>query len=178
MAGRHPATAFLRKSSIVWWPSHSLNELPATITSVLTLTRGWECAMRLLSVMAVLALSSTWAASVEAGQTYSPTEFAYVSEVSGRVVAFMQGRPMLLDALDVVADQTRIDLLANSELRICHSQTHQVFTLKGPLTAMIEQGGLTIENGKRAVASTGSCAAPTASIHGGGFVARGVPARR
>jgi hypothetical protein len=98
------------------------------------------------------------------GPNYSTTEVAYVSEVSGRVVAPMQGRPTSLDALDVVADQTRIDLQANSELRICHSRTHQVFTLKGPLTAMIEQGGVTIENGRIAVASTGSCAAPTASV--------------
>jgi hypothetical protein len=134
--------------------------------------------MRLWSLMAVLALSSMWIDSVEAGPTVSATEVAYVSEVSGRVVAHMQGRPTFLDALDVVADQTRIDLQANSELQICHSRTHQVFTLKGPLTAMIEQGGVTIENGRRAVASTGSCAAPTASIFHGGIVARGVPARR
>jgi hypothetical protein len=49
--------------------------------------------MRLWSVMAVLALSSMWGDLVEAGPTYSATEIAYVSEVSGRVVAFMQGRP-------------------------------------------------------------------------------------
>jgi hypothetical protein len=134
--------------------------------------------MRFWSLMAVLALSSMWIDSVEAGPTVSATEVAYVSEVSGRVVAHMQGRPTFLDALDVVADQTRIDLQANSELQICHSRTHQAFTLKGPLTAMIEQGGVTIENGRRAVAATGSCAAPTASIFHGGFVARGVPARR
>jgi hypothetical protein len=134
--------------------------------------------MRLLTLMVVLALSCTWGGSVQAGPTDSATEVAYVSEVSGRVVVLMQGRPTFLDALDIVADQTRIDLQANSEVRICHSRTHQVFTLKGPLTAMIEQGGVTIENGRRAVASTGSCATPTASIFHGGFVARGVPARR
>jgi hypothetical protein len=134
--------------------------------------------MRLWSVMAVLALSSMWGDLVEAGPTYSATEIAYVSEVSGRVVAFMQGRPTFLDALDVVADQTRLDLQANSELRICHSRTQQVFTLNGPLTAMIEQSGVTVENGRRAVASTGSCTGPTASIVPGGFVARGVSARR
>ena len=103
--------------------------------------------MRLWSVMAVLALSSIWGDLVEAGPTYSATEIAYISEVRGRVVAFMQGRPTFLDALDVVADQTRIDLQANSELRICHSRTQQVFTLNGPLTAMIEQSGVTIETG-------------------------------
>ena len=130
------------------------------------------------SVMAVLALSYMWGGSVQAGPTHSATEVAYVSDVSGHVVALVQGRPTLLDALDVVADQTRIDLQANSELRICHSRTQQVFTLNGPLTAMIEQSGVTVENGRRAVASTGSCTGPTASIVPGGFVARGVPARR
>jgi hypothetical protein len=130
--------------------------------------------MRLISTLIVLILSTIWGGSVEAGPAYSATEVAYVSEVSGRVVALMQGRPTLLDALDVVTDQTRIDLLANSELRICHSQTRQAFILKGPLTARIEQGGVTIDNGTRAAAASGSCAAPTSSISHGGIVTRGV----
>ena len=130
--------------------------------------------MRLLTSMAVLALSCMWCGSVQAGPTYSATEVAYVSDVSGRVVAFIQGRPMLLDALDVVADQTRLDLLANSELRICHSRTQQAFILQGPLTATISQDGLTIDNGKRVVVSTERCAAPTASKYQGGLVSRAV----
>ena len=130
--------------------------------------------MRLLSVMAVLALSSMWGDLVKAGPTYSATEVAYVSEVSGRVVAFMEGRPTLLDALDVVADQTRLDLLANSELRVCHSQTNRVFVLKGPLTAMISQKGVIADNGKRTIVSTETCAASTVSRHQGGFISRAV----
>src|SRR5262245_37756199 len=35
---------------------------------------------------------------------------AYVEDVSGRVVAFSAGKPVLLDALDVVSDRTRLDL--------------------------------------------------------------------
>jgi len=128
----------------------------------------------MLSMMSVLALSSMWVGSVEAGPTYSATEVAYVSEVSGRVVAFMEGRPTLLDALDVVADQTRLDLLANSELRVCHSQTNRVFVLKGPLTAMISQKGVIADNGKRAIVSAETCAAPTVSRHQGGFISRAV----
>ena len=151
------------------------NESVAIIPSIITLALGWECAMRLLSMMIVLTLSSMWGGSVEAGPTYSTTEVAYVSEVSGRVVALMQGRPTLLDTLDVFTDQTRIDLLANSELRICHSRTHQVFILKGPLTARIEQGGVTTGNGTRTAAASGSCAAPTSSRFNGGIVTRGVP---
>jgi hypothetical protein len=130
--------------------------------------------MRLLSATIVLTLSSIWGGSAEAGPS-SATEVAYVSEVSGRVVALMQGRPTLLDALDVVTDQTRIDLLANSELRLCHSRTHQVFILNGPLTARIEQSGVTTENGTRTAAAAGSCAAPTTSTSHGGIVTRGVP---
>jgi hypothetical protein len=130
--------------------------------------------MRLMPTMAVLALSSMWSGSVEAGPTYAPAEVAYVSEVSGRVVAFGQGRPMLLDVLDVVADQTRLDLLANSELQICHSRMRQIFVLRGPLKAMISQDGVTVDNGKRVVVSTGTCAAPTASRSSGGLVSRGV----
>lgn len=130
--------------------------------------------MRLMSLMVVLVLSTMWCGSVEAGPTYAPAEVAYVSDVSGRVVAFVQGRPTLLDALDLVADQTRVDLLANSELHICHSQTHQVFVLRGPLTAMISQDGVTFDHGKRAVVSTGTCVAPTASRSQGGLVSRAV----
>jgi hypothetical protein len=150
------------------------NESSDIMPSIVTLVLGWECAMRLLSMMILLTLSTMWGGSVEAGPI-STTEVAYVSEVSGRVVALMQGRPTLLDALDVVTDQTRIDLLANSELRICHSQMRQVFILKGPLTARIEQGGVTTENGTRAAAASGACAAPTSSTHNGGIVTRGVP---
>jgi hypothetical protein len=72
----------------------------------------------------------------------------------------------------------RLDLQANSELRMCHYQTHQLFTLKGPLKAAISRDGVTAENGKAVVASAGSCAAPTASVFQAGFVSRGVPARR
>jgi len=99
---------------------------------------------------------------------------AYVQEVSGRVVAFSQGRPTLLDALDVIHDRTRLDLLANSELRICHYRTHQLLALKGPLRASISQEGVTVENSKAVVASAGSCAAPVASTFNGGIVARGL----
>src|SRR5215831_1697817 len=69
------------------------------------------------------------------GSAYSAerqTDVAYVEDVSGRVVAFVQGKPTLLDALDTIDDRTRLDLLANSELRICHYSSHRFLTLKGP----------------------------------------------
>jgi hypothetical protein len=135
---------------------------------------GWRCAMRLMPILAFLALSSMWGGSVQAGPTYSPAEVAYVSEVSGRVVAFEQGKPMLLDVLDVVADQTQLDLLANSELQICHSRLRQIFVLKGPLRAMISQNGVRVGNGKVLVRSTGTCATPTAPTAHGGLVSRAI----
>ena len=46
----------------------------------------------------------------------SAADVGYVEDVSGRVVAFSQGKPVLLDALDVISDRTRVDLQANSEL--------------------------------------------------------------
>jgi hypothetical protein len=106
------------------------------------------------------------------------TEVAFVMEVTGRVVAFPQGKPTLLDALDIISDRTRLDLQANSELRICHHQTHQLFTLKGPLRASISRNGLTVENGIAVIASAGSCAAPVVSTYQAGFITRGVATRR
>jgi hypothetical protein len=100
------------------------------------------------------------------------TDVAYVEEVSGRVVASSQGNPALLDALDIISDRTRLDLQANSELRICHYRTHQLLTLKGPLRASISRDGVTAENGKAVVASAGSCVAPMVSTFQGGLVSR------
>jgi hypothetical protein len=103
-------------------------------------------------------------------------DVAYVEGVSGRVVALAEGKPTLLDALDVISDRTRLDLQANSELRICHYPTRQLLTLKGPLRASISRDGVTAENSKTAVASAGTCAAPVVSTFQGGVVSRGTSA--
>src|SRR3977135_2541516 len=44
-------------------------------------------------------------------------DVGYVEDVSGRVVAFSQGKPTLLDALDVISDRTRLGRHADRELR-------------------------------------------------------------
>ena len=98
---------------------------------------------------------------------------AYVEDVSGRVVAFAQGKPILLNPLDTISDRTRLDLQANSELRICHYPTRQFLTLKGPLTASISRDGVTADNNKTAVAATGPCVAPVVSTVQGGLISRG-----
>ena len=86
----------------------------------------------------------------------SAVDVGYVEDVSGRVVAFSQGKPVLLDALDVISDRTRVDLQANSELRICHYPTHKLLTLKGPLRVSISRDGVTADNGKAVVVATGA----------------------
>ena len=101
-------------------------------------------------------------------------DVAFVESLSGRVVAFTAGKPALLDALDVVSDGTQLDLQANSELRICHYQTRQFITLKGPLRVSISRDGVAVENSKMVVSTAGSCAAPAASTFAGGIVIRGL----
>ena len=113
-----------------------------------------------------------YAAAQDAAQG-NVADVAYVEDVSGRVVAFSAGKPTLLDALDVVSDRTRLDLQANSELRICHYQTRQLLTLKGPLRASISLDDIVVENAKTALAGAGSCAAPVVSTFQGGIVSRG-----
>ena len=88
--------------------------------------------------------------------TAQETEVAYVEDVSGRVIATTQGKPTLLDALDLIGDRTRLDLQASSEARICHHVTQRLFELKGPLRAAVSREGVTVESGKAAPA--GSCA--------------------
>jgi hypothetical protein len=103
-------------------------------------------------------------------------DVAYVAEVSGRVVASSQGKPTLLDALDIISDRTRLDLQANSELRICHYRSQQLLSLKGPLKASISRDGVTVEGSKAVAASAGPCAAPIVSSFQGGIVSRGLKA--
>jgi hypothetical protein len=104
------------------------------------------------------------------------TDVALVEDVSGRVVAFSQGKPTLLGPLDTINDGTQLDLPANSELRVCHYQTRKVLTLKGPLRASISRDSVIVENGKLILASAGACSAPVVSNFQGGLVVRGLGA--
>jgi hypothetical protein len=102
------------------------------------------------------------------------TDVAYVQEVSGRVVASAQGKPTLLEALDVVSDRTRLDLQPNSELRICHFRTQRLITLKGPARVSVALNGVTAENGKAINVASETCVAPVVSAFQGGTIHRGV----
>jgi hypothetical protein len=123
----------------------------------------------LLSILGV-GLRPTPSAAEEAA-----ADVAYVEDVSGRVIASVQGKPTLLDALDLIGERTRLDLQANSEVRICHHRTQRLFALKGPLRASVSRDGVTVENGK--AASAGSCAAPVVSIFQGGVALRSAGVR-
>jgi hypothetical protein len=125
--------------------------------------------------MAALLFSAMGAGSVPAHAATQEiaADVGHVEDVSGRVVAFSQGKPTLLDTLDIISDRTRLDLQANSELRLCHYPTSKLVTLKGPLRASISREGVTVENSKTVVAPTGSCVAPVVSTFQGGIVSRG-----
>jgi hypothetical protein len=127
----------------------------------------------LLLLLLLLSAIGAGAGPAYAAAQDNVADVAYVEDVSGRVVAFSAGKPVLLDALDVVSDRTRLDLQANSELRICHYQTRQLLTLKGPLRASISVDGVVVENAKTALAGAGSCAPPVVSTFQGGIVSRG-----
>jgi hypothetical protein len=100
-------------------------------------------------------------------------DVAYVESVSGRVVALARGAPLLIDVLDIISERTRLDLQANSEIRICHYRTHRVLSMRGPARVSITAAGATLENGKPIEAAAENCTAPVISKFQGGVIARG-----
>ena len=71
-------------------------------------------------------------------------DVAFVETVTGRVIAFASGTPALLGPLDVIADRTRVDVLVNSELRLCQYRTSRF------LTVIVSVDGVNVEAGKAA----------------------------
>ena len=87
---------------------------------------------------------------------------AYVETVRGRVIS-AHGTPVLLSSLDVIKDRTQIDLLADSELHVCHHRTQRFVTLKGPSRVTFTAHGVSNEAGK-SVAPLQSDARPPPSL--------------
>jgi hypothetical protein len=108
----------------------------------------------------------------------APMQIAHVEAVSGIVLAASEGRQTLLDVLDIIHDETELDLRANSELRICLYRSRKLLTLRGPLRAMISATGLTIERFNAVDSSAETCSAPVVSIVHGGFLSRGPSLRQ
>src|SRR4051794_14074922 len=126
-------------------------------------------ALRKTALLASMILGSCF--NPLAAQEASP-DIAFVENVTGRVVAFVSGRPTLLGPLDVITNRTRVDVLANSELRLCHYQAARFLTVKGPARIIVSVDGVSVEAGK-AVVSSETCGLVEASAHVGGLVARG-----
>jgi hypothetical protein len=132
--------------------------------------RSAETVVGLLAAM--LLSAAVDGANVPTWAQQAVADVAYVEDVTGHVVALSQGKPSLLNALDTISDRTRLDLQANSELRICHFPTRQFLTLKGPLKASVSQGGVAVDNNKATATATGPCVAPVVSTVQGGLVSR------
>ena len=127
--------------------------------------------IRATVVLATLFAVGLGAAPSMAQQATS--DLAYVEAVSGRVVAAGRGNPMLVEALEVISEQTTFDLLPNSELRLCHYHMQRFLTVKGPARVTVSADGITVEAGKAAVVSQDTCGFALASTSNGGFLARG-----
>jgi hypothetical protein len=108
------------------------------------------------------------------------TDVAYVESLNGRAVALIQGKPTLLEALDIIDERTRLDILANSELRLCHYRNQKLLTLKGPLRVSVSASGVMAENGQEISGPGERCVKPAVSTFQGGFLARsaGTPPTR
>jgi hypothetical protein len=102
------------------------------------------------------------------------SDVAFVETLTGQAVALVSGRPTLLGPSEVITNRTRVDVLANSELRLCHYQTSRFFTVKGPARMIVSVDGINVEAGKSVELSRETCGLVEASAHQGGLVARGV----
>jgi hypothetical protein len=116
--------------------------------------------------------------STSVAQEAAAPDVAYAVAVSGRVVALARGTPALLDTLDNIADRTRLDLLANSELRLCHYRTQRILILRGPARATVSADGVRVEAGKADDASAETCTTPVVSRFQGGLLTRGAAFKR
>ena len=131
----------------------------------------------MIAVVFAMVLSAGFGASPAAAQL-SPADVGYVEAVSGRVVAFAREAPALVDVLDVVGERTRFDLLANSELRLCHYGTRRFLTMRGPARVTVSADEITVEPAKALVASEDACGVVQVSKFQGGLLSRGPIARR
>ena len=125
------------------------------------------------TVVFSVVLSACFVVSPSTAQP-AASDVAYVEAVSGRVVAAARGTPVLVEALDVISDRTRFDLLPNSELRLCHYHMRRFVTVTGPARVTVSADRLTVEAGREAEVLQEACGFALASKFQGGFLARGV----
>jgi hypothetical protein len=133
-------------------------------------------AIRAVVIFATL-LGAGSGLSPSAAQELS-TDVGFVEAVSGRVVAMTRGTPVLVDVSDVISDRTRFDLLANSELNLCHYRIGRFITLRGPARIIVSKDGITVQAGHPVDVSQETCTVVQESKFQGGIVARGVSIRK
>jgi hypothetical protein len=133
-------------------------------------------AIRAVIIFATL-LGAGSGLSPSAAQELS-TDVGFVEAVSGRVVAMTRGTPVLVDVSDVISDRTRFDLLANSELNLCHYRIGRFITLRGPARIIVSKDGITVQAGHPVDVSQETCTVVQESKFQGGIVARGVSIRK
>ena len=126
---------------------------------------------RAVVLLSAIALSGAFSPS--AAQEPTP-DVAYVISLSGRVLASVRGTPSLLDTASIIGDRARLDLMANSELQVCHHGLQRFVTMTGPARVTVSTASVTVESGKAAVVSKEACATPQVSNFQGGVVTRGV----
>jgi len=110
-------------------------------------------------VVSAIGLGGVFGFSPWAAQEEAATDIGYVATVSGRVVALVR-TPSLLGTADVISDRTRLNLLANSELQVCHYRLRRFLTMTGPARVTLSASGVALESGKPAVTSKETCSVP------------------
>ena len=125
------------------------------------------------AVVLLSAIAVSGAFSPSAAQEPTP-DVAYVISLSGRVLASVRGTPSLLDTASIIGDRARLDLMANSELQVCHHGLQRFVTMTGPARVTVSTASVLVESGKAAVISKETCATPQVSNFQGGVVTRGV----
>ena len=92
-------------------------------------------------LVSTIGLAGVFGFPPSAAQEAAP-DVAHVAAVSGRVVALVRGTPSLLETADVISDRTRLDVLANSELQVCHYRMQRFVTMSGPARVTVSAGGI------------------------------------
>ena len=125
------------------------------------------------AALVLLALgSAALGASSSAVAEMAVTDVAYVESLTGRAIALVQGKPTLLEPLDIIDERTRLDILANSEVRLCHYRNEKLLTLRGPLRVSVLASAVTAENGQEISGFGERCVKPAISTFQGGVLAR------
>jgi hypothetical protein len=127
--------------------------------------------MKAALVLLVLGSGAMGASSFAVAEM-AATDVAYVESLNGRAIALVQGKPTLLEPLDIIDERTRLDILANSEVRLCHYRNEKLLILRGPLRVSVSASAVTAEGGQEISSFGERCVKPAVSTFQGGFLAR------